>query len=621
MLWESSQQRRTNIKTTCHETYMKMAGYFCKTLALLARLQCLCTCIQQVGYWKINTMAAFQVKSPMVQKRYGCCFHVHQLYNHHTPFQKSDRSRSRSPLSSMNKDINIDGVEDEYENYQPTNLDQFIKNQFKSKTTSSLYNNHLDTARDHQQHKQQQRYDPLMGYTLEDLESFAVSQQQRDITAATDVAHHSKIPKYIDNSPSGSVPDEEGILLDPNEYIQSSRRDYQNTMDDTTSNRNNEFANDGNYRGAVVDKSTTEQQSFTDPKYSASIRGYLETLSYEPNTNSPSYTDKATSVAKTTTPKGTVVVGQPHNDDTEALDELWAIISKLQSHDSSTTTTSDAAASEELHRQVFKNEIGFYNQSELFLQSLTNTTKAAEANVVRRGRYYRDRQQEAIQALNEQMDEFEAVFLLQQQQQQQQQQGNNTNNSTELLVQCGQCRCRLSEEEIEYTASQTKNQTNEPICRVCHMEQLVSRNRYNNDITRYDEQSTRPARIYRPAGGDVNNVNGRYVSPRNSIQRKVSVGIGGQQLSVPRTTMLNDPVQPSLRVDTLEVIEEQDESVRDQSASDVNNILIDEGIDMRPQAQHEMKSIYPWVEVMDPDTEEIFYWNEETEEMRWELDV
>ena len=29
--------------------------------------------------------------------------------------------------------------------------------------------------------------------------------------------------------------------------------------------------------------------------------------------------------------------------------------------------------------------------------------------------------------------------------------------------------------------------------------------------------------------------------------------------------------------------------------------------------------IYPWVEVMDPDTEEIFYWNEETEEMRWEL--
>jgi len=28
----------------------------------------------------------------------------------------------------------------------------------------------------------------------------------------------------------------------------------------------------------------------------------------------------------------------------------------------------------------------------------------------------------------------------------------------------------------------------------------------------------------------------------------------------------------------------------------------------------------PWLEVVDPDTKEVFYWNEETEEMRWELE-
>jgi hypothetical protein len=28
----------------------------------------------------------------------------------------------------------------------------------------------------------------------------------------------------------------------------------------------------------------------------------------------------------------------------------------------------------------------------------------------------------------------------------------------------------------------------------------------------------------------------------------------------------------------------------------------------------------PWVKVTDPDTKEVFYWNEKTEEMRWELE-
>ena len=62
---------------------------------------------------------------------------------------------------------------------------------------------------------------------------------------------------------------------------------------------------------------------------------------------------------------------------------------------------------------------------------------------------------------------------------------------------------------------------------------------------------------------------------------------------------LNDDDIPSSML--LEEIQRTDTSANYDNPSDNKNI------------------IYPWVEVMDPDTEEIFYWNEETEEMRWEL--
>jgi hypothetical protein len=59
--------------------------------------------------------------------------------------------------------------------------------------------------------------------------------------------------------------------------------------------------------------------------------------------------------------------------------------------------------------------------------------------------------------------------------------------------------------------------------------------------------------------------------------------------------------------------------------SNNNSIMLSEGMihrdesaDFKYPSDH-TNLIYPWVEVMDPDTEEIFYWNEETEEMRWEL--
>jgi hypothetical protein len=45
----------------------------------------------------------------------------------------------------------------------------------------------------------------------------------------------------------------------------------------------------------------------------------------------------------------------------------------------------------------------------------------------------------------------------------------------------------------------------------------------------------------------------------------------------------------------------------------------DEGTNGESWEESLGEAVGPWSKVIDPDTGEVFYWNEETEEMRWEL--
>ena len=510
----------------------------------------------------------------------------------------------------------------------PTDLNRFMKEQLKSQQVPNMLASRKDVP-DYINHKKQQRYDPLMGYTLEDLESFA---------ATASLSNHPKIPKYDTNmflDQRTTETDSDGIYLDPNEYIRSSQQDYVG-IDDAIP-----FSDDNN---ESIRSSTTRATPIlpmeTDPLYQQVIQGYVETIISEPNTNS-----------RNNRPSQQLPVDNPNNfgyqryenkksnidmnNDMESLDELWTTITQLQSQQQQQQRQDDPTLSEEIHRQIFENVTGFYNQSQIFLESLTNTTMAGKANVERRGRYYRTRQEQAIQSLNEQIEEFEAVLLSQQQEQ-----SRSSNDS----IQCTQCHCRLSQEEINNPASKENN--HEPICRICYMERLVS-NSKRNDIDRIQQQrninrAATTYTTYRPIGDIPINIR-RYTTVKTPVNSSVPTGplpiaaVGVQKTNdsmsrPPETIILNhdltlvtdqrydatnstdviayggnggelndddDDIPSSM---LLEEIQHTDTSANYDNPSDNKNIII-----------------YPWVEVMDPDTEEIFYWNEETEEMRWEL--
>ena len=317
------------------------------------------------------------------------------------------------------------------------------------------------------------------------------------------------------------------------------------------------------------------------------------------------------------------------NNDMESLDELWTTITQLQSQQQQ--RQDDPTLSEEIHRQIFENETGFYNQSQIFLESLTNTTMAGKANVERRGRYYRTRQEQAIQSLNEQIEEFEAVLLSQQQEQ-----SRSSNDS----MQCTQCHCRLSQEEINNPASKENN--HEPICRICYMERLVS-NSKRNDIDRIQQQrninrAATTYTTYRPIGDIPINIR-RYTTVKTPVSSSVPTGplpiaaVGVQtneSMSRPPETIIGNHDLTMVTDQRYDATNSTDVIAYGGNGGELNDddipssMLLEEIQRTDTSANYDNPSdnkniIYPWVEVMDPDTEEIFYWNEETEEMRWEL--
>lgn len=68
------------------------------------------------------------------------------------------------------------------------------------------------------------------------------------------------------------------------------------------------------------------------------------------------------------------------------------------------------ASSEALYHQIFAQESGYLNQSDLFKQAMTNKTAAAEASALRRSARYRKEQEKEMQKLDAQIQEMEALL-------------------------------------------------------------------------------------------------------------------------------------------------------------------------------------------------------------------
>jgi hypothetical protein len=279
--------------------------------------------------------------------------------------------------------------------------------------------------------------DPLMGYSLQELEAFAASR-----------GHKSKVesPSLSTSSPSlrdEDDDDDDVLFLEPDAYVQSGDRlNADGSLSSTMLGR------DAPWPDSSLD--ATAAAATVDPQYREAMTNFLETVPTAPVAMEIESTCLDPSFAGEFT-------------ENQSMDELWKAI---QQKGANPMDFYDPSLSETLHQQVFANEEGFLNNSPAFLESLTDGTKLDKALVERRGRAYRQRQEEALAALEAQMDEFMAQL--------QEAQDNETENE-KRQSRCGQCQALLSDDEKQAPMqSKVQEATIGLLCRVCYTDILIA---------------------------------------------------------------------------------------------------------------------------------------------------
>ena len=220
----------------------------------------------------------------------------------------------------------------------------------------------------------------------------------------------------------------------------------------------------------------------------------------------------------------------------------------------------NAKQSEDLHKQVFENEQGFLEQSQSFRKGLTDPQIAREATAERRSAKYRQRQAKAQDQLERNMNEFEKVLL------ERQRPGART---------CSRCQCRLSDRDYDIAPQLWMKQRNlTSLCESCYINLLdTSRNM----------QKRLPGKVAT-----------RTTSRPTSAS---SIASNSQASSTRPTSDLPTPSKPNADVTQAGNDDQTEEDFLEENSEASSS----------------------WEEVVDPDTGEIFYWNEETDEVRWEI--
>jgi hypothetical protein len=250
-----------------------------------------------------------------------------------------------------------------------------------------------------------------------------------------------------------------------------------------------------------------------------------------------------------------------------------------------TTPQDPSAISEELHRKVFEQEEGYLNQSEIFRKSLTGDSAASlEAAQWRRGADYRRRQEKALDKLNQDIDDFEAHLLLQ-------------DESRKNKVKCFKCGFALSPEEVEHTKAM---QTSQRLCSLCYGDLLVAK----SDVSFFRDAAPPPPfrQGNRPTWRANETYGYRSKTPNNAIAQNVP---NRSRAAAPRVEQRDAPSDG----DDIERLKQEVKALQDELHHWKEN-------DLTPAEAEEATG--PWSQVIDPDTGEVFYWNEETEEMKWE---
>lgn len=305
-----------------------------------------------------------------------------------------------------------------------------------------------------------------------------------------------------------------------------------------------------------------------DKKYHDALQSYVETVPMAPESS-----EVASSSSN---------YGLPANP---TINDLWNVVHHLNANPSKYKQRT-----EETHKAIFAQEEGHLQQTELFRQSLTDPSKADQAAVQRRGRRFRERQQKAIEALERQIQEFETT-------------NNRMTDQKTKALHCSKCRCVLSEDELAAEESQRrqKGYSNSPrqiLCRVCYTEVLVASNKLTEREAAMRQQQ-RARRLRRSMRRPTQQK--RVVASRAS-----STGTASTTLNSVLSSSSSSRRQPRQQQQRRPVVHSSKAAALPSKPGPAG-------------ASAAQVPSSPWVEVVDPDTKEVWYWNEDTEEMRWEL--
>jgi len=272
------------------------------------------------------------------------------------------------------------------------------------------------------------------------------------------------------------------------------------------------------------------------------------------------------------------------------------------------------ATSEELHRQVFEQEEGYLKQSEVFRKSLgaDGSQAAVEAARLRRGAEYRKRQDEAISKLNKEIADFEAHL--------------NDTPKEGMREKCFKCGCALSEEELKQFRSQNDAPASRRLCSVCYGDLLVAK----SDKSFFRDVAVAPGKSgpYPRRSRRQPPMNGRPPAKRRDnvlppTRRTVSPPMSNIRGQPPVAKSKERSVTVDMERDDIEMLKKEVMALKDELQRvkhDGEFLAGDEGGSGEVwEESPELEANWPWSQVIDPDTGEIFYWNEETEEMKWEL--
>jgi hypothetical protein len=257
--------------------------------------------------------------------------------------------------------------------------------------------------------------DPARGYSLTDLEDYFSQRKPGDRSPAR------PIPTINNTSLDESFPKDggDGLYLDPDLYVKS--KEWLNP--------------DGSLNLPVNDERLQQGQTGPDA-YQRILRAIVQPAPNSPDSFSASNGDI---------------------QNMENMEDLWEALQQKSRKQSQSSTTPAAATSEELHRQVFAEEQGYLQQSQVFRESLTDASKAGEATALRHGQQFRQRQAEAIASLDQQIKEWEEGL---------------ESNFTQAEQLCAKCQCILLNDEMPMVRK------HKGLCQVCYGELLVAKSKF-----------------------------------------------------------------------------------------------------------------------------------------------